>query len=163
MDISGDYNWRTDSKVARGGYFDDLASHGLDLFAFLLGEIEGAHGFARNQGGLYTSFDSVTASWVHKNGITGEGSWNFLTHKREDVVEISGSEGKITFAVLDEAPLVLENASGKEILEIPNPDHVQKYHVENIRNHLSGEVVHPSLGKSGLHTSWVMDAILRGG
>ncbi|WP_435623709.1 Gfo/Idh/MocA family protein [Flagellimonas sp.] len=163
IDLIGDYNWRTDTRVARGGYFDDLASHGLDLFAFLLGEIEMASGFARNQGGLYSAFDSVTASWVHKNGITGEGSWNFLAHKREDIVEIFGSEGKITFAVLDEAPLVLETISGKEAVEIPNPEHIQKYHVEKIKNHLSGRGVHPSMGQSGLHTSWVMDAILKGG
>ena len=25
MDLSGSYNWRTDPKVAPGGYFDDLA------------------------------------------------------------------------------------------------------------------------------------------
>ena len=160
MDLNGEYNWRTDAEIAPAGYFDDLASHGLDLFTFLLGAIEKVQGFARNQGGLYSSFDSITASWVHKKGITGTGSWNFLTHHREDSVEIFGSDGKITFSVLDEAPIVLENPSGKEILEIPHPKHVQKYHVENIRKHLVGDGIHPSLGKSGLHTSWVMDAIL---
>ncbi|MEM8848267.1 MAG: Gfo/Idh/MocA family oxidoreductase, partial [Bacteroidota bacterium] len=160
VDLSGNYNWRTDAKVAPAGYFDDLASHGLDLFTFLLGEIKAAHGFAKNQGGLYTAKDSVVGSWVHTNGITGEGSWNFLTHHREDIVEIFGSKGKITFAVLDEAPLVLENASGKEVLEIAHPAHVQKFHAENIKNHLLGNGTHPSIGKSALHTSWVMDSIL---
>ncbi|PRX56581.1 Gfo/Idh/MocA family protein [Flagellimonas meridianipacifica] len=160
MDLSDEYNWRTDAKVAPGGYFDDLASHGLDLFTFLLGEIEEASGFARNQGGLYTSYDAITGSWVHKNGVTGEGCWNFLTHHREDVVEIFGSEGKITFAVLDEAPLILENTCGKEVLEVPNPEHIQKFHAENIKNHLWSKSTHPSTGQSGLHTSWVMDKIL---
>ena len=40
LDLSKAYNWRTDSKIAFGGYFDDLASHGLDLFFHLLGDIE---------------------------------------------------------------------------------------------------------------------------
>ncbi|WP_422857908.1 Gfo/Idh/MocA family protein [Flagellimonas sp. S174] len=160
MDLGEAYNWRTDAKVARGGYFDDLASHGLNLFTFLLGEIEMANGFALNQGGLYTAYDSITGSWVHKNGITGEGSWNFLTHHREDVVEIFGSIGKISFAILDEAPLILENTSGKKVLEIPHPQHVQKFHAENIKNHLCGYGTHTSMGESGLHTSWVMDSIL---
>ena len=162
LDLSKDYNWRTDAKVAPGGYFDDLASHGLDLFVFLLGEIEEAHGFARNQGNLYTAYDTVTGSWVHKNGIKGEGTWNFLTHTREDTVEILGSEGEITFAVLDEVPIILENTLGKKVLEIPHPEHVQQFHVENIKSHLLGKSTHPSTGKSGLHTSWVMDAILKG-
>jgi hypothetical protein len=29
--------------------------------------------------------------------ITGSGSWNFGSYRREDIVEIYGSKGKITF------------------------------------------------------------------
>ncbi len=36
IDLSKTYNWRTDANIAPAGYFDDLASHGLDLFTFLL-------------------------------------------------------------------------------------------------------------------------------
>ncbi|MEM9078409.1 MAG: Gfo/Idh/MocA family oxidoreductase [Bacteroidota bacterium] len=160
LDLSGEYHWRTDAKVAPGGYFDDLASHGLDLITFLLGDITEAKGFGRNHGGLYSAYDSVTGTWLHENGVTGEGCWNFLTYHREDMVEIFGSEGRITFAVLDEAPIVLEDKSGKAVLDIPHPEHIQRYHTENIKNHLRGNKVHPSTGKTGLHTSWVMDAIL---
>lgn len=159
-DLSGAYNWRTDKKIAFGGYFDDLASHGLDLFTFLLGNITEAKGISKNQQGLYSAFDTVTGTWLHENGITGSGHWNFGTYHREDRVEIMGSEGKISFPVLDEAPLELLNASEQQILEIAHPEHIQQYHVENIKNHLLGKAVHPSLGDSGLHTSWVMDKIL---
>lgn len=160
MDLSGAYNWRTDKQIAPGGYFDDLASHGLDLFSFLLGDIKEANGVAQNQQGLYSAFDAVSGSWLHEGDITGEGFWNFGTHHRADKVNIFGSEGKITFSVLDEAPIELENASAHQILEIPHPQHVQQHHVENIKNHLLGVGAHPSTGKSGLHTSWVMDRIL---
>ncbi|SHG51634.1 Predicted dehydrogenase [Flagellimonas flava] len=160
MDLNGIYNWRTDKSIAPGGYFDDLASHGLDLFTYLLGDIQKASGIALNQQGLYGAFDSVSGSWVHKNGVTGTGSWNFGTYHREDKVEILGSKGKISFAVLDEAPLVLENESGKQVLEVKNPKHIQEFHVANIKSHLLGKSIHPSLGESGLHTSWVMDKIL---
>ena len=161
IDLSGEYNWRTDKKVAPGGYFDDLASHGLDLFVYLLGNIKEAKGIAVNQKGLYTAYDAVTASWVHENGITGEGSWNFGIHHREDKVEIYGTKGKISFSVLDEAPLVLEQEDTKEEVVITNPKHIQEYHVANIKAHLMGEKKHPSLGSSGLHTSWVMSEILK--
>lgn len=160
VDLSGNYNWRTDAQIALGGYFDDLASHGLDLFTFLLGDIKQASGFAQNQQGLYSSFDAVSGSWLHKEGITGEGFWNFGTHTREDKVEIWGSKGKIIFSVLDEAPIQLESESENQVLEIEHPEHIQQYHVENIKNHLLGKGDHPSTGKSGMHTSWVMDHIL---
>ncbi|MEM9647459.1 MAG: Gfo/Idh/MocA family oxidoreductase [Bacteroidota bacterium] len=160
MDLSGSYNWRTDKSIAPGGYFDDLASHGLDLFTYLLGDVQKACGTAINQQGLYQAYDSISGSWVHKSGVTGTGNWNFGTHHREDKVEIFGSEGKISFAVLDEASLVLENTSGRQVMEVKNPKHIQQFHVANIKSHLLGESIHPSLGKSGLHTSWIMDKIL---
>ncbi|MBO0330636.1 Gfo/Idh/MocA family protein [[Muricauda] lutisoli] len=160
IDLSKQYNWRTDAAIAKGGYFDDLASHGLDLFNFLLGDIVEAKGFAANQLGLYSAFDSVSANWIHNGGATGTGNWNFGTFHRTDKVEIFGSEGSIRFAVLDEAPIELESASGHQVLEIPHPEHIQEFHVENIKNHLMGNGEHPSTGKKGLHTSWVMDKIL---
>lgn len=162
LDLSKKYNWRTDLAIARGGYFDDLASHGLDLFIFLLGDIVEVNGTATNQLGLYTAFDAVAAHWMHDGGITGTGNWNFGTHDRTDKVEILGSEGSIRFAVLDEAPIELNNASGHQALEIAHPEHIQEFHAGNIKHHLLGESVHPSTGKTGLHTSWVMEKILNG-
>ena len=160
VDLNKTYNWRTDKKIAPGGYFDDLASHGLDLFTYLLGDIKRANGMAINQLGLYSAYDAVTASWIHENGVTGEGNWNFGTYHRIDKVEILGSEGRITFSVLDEAPIELENKNGQQILHIPHPEHIQQFHVENIKKHLMGLAEHPSQGISGLHTSWIMDCIL---
>ncbi len=160
MDLSGTYNWRTEAKIAPGGYFDDLASHGLDLFIYLLGDIVAANGIATNQMGLYSAKDAIVGNWMHKSGVTGEGSWNFGSFQREDQVEIFGSKGKISFSIFNEDPLILVNSSGEEKLDIPNPKHIQEFHVRNIKSHLLGEKTHPSLGSSGLHTSWVMDQIL---
>ena len=160
IDVGGAYNWRTDANIAPGGYFDDLASHGLDLFTFLLGNIMEASGTATNQMGLYTAKDAIVGQWIHQNGVTGSGSWNFGCHQREDKVEIYGKNGKIQFSIFDEAPITLINTQGEENLEIPNPKHIQEFHVANIKSHLIGETTHPSLGESGLHTSWVMDRIL---
>lgn len=162
LDLSGEYNWRTDSKIAAGGYFDDLASHGLDLFCFLLGDIKTATGLSLNQQDLYSSKDAVTACWIHENGVTGSGSWNFGCDNREDCVEIYGSKGKIEFSVFDEAPLQLTNSKGKSDLFIENPENIQIYHVKNIREHLLGNSKHPSTGQSAAHTTWVMDQILKG-
>ncbi|MGR5145111.1 Gfo/Idh/MocA family protein [Photobacterium alginatilyticum] len=160
LDLSGDYNWRTDAAIAAGGYFDDLASHGLDLLIYLLGEVQHASGFAVNQQGLYSASDAVTGCWVHQNGITGSGSWNFGSAKREDRVEIIGSQGKIMFSVFDEAPVCLANHEGEQSRFIDNPKHIQQYHVAAIDRDLRELSCHPSTGKTATHTSWVMEQIL---
>lgn len=160
MDLSGNYNWRTDAKIATGGYFDDLASHGLDLFTHLLGNIKEVSGLSLNQQGLYSSKDAATACWIHESGITGTGSWNFGCYEREDKVEIFGSKGKITFSVFENEPIVLMNADGKTELHIENPENIQLYHVKRIREQLLGQSIHPSNGLTASHTSWVMDKII---
>ncbi len=160
LDLNGEYNWRTDASIAPGGYFDDLASHGFDLFAYFLGDITEASGIAENQMGLYTAKDAIMGLWKHENGVLGSASWNFGCFQREDIVEIYGSEGKIIFSVFEEAPIVLMNSRGEEKLEIGNPKHIQQYHVENIKDHLWGIKEHPSLGKSGMQANWVLDKVL---
>ena len=160
IDVSKAYNWRTDVKIAYGGYFDDLASHGMDLFVHFLGDIEIANGTAVNQQKLYTAMDAVTGFWVHESGVTGSGSWNFGTEKREDTVQIYGSKGKITFSVFDENPIVLEYGNKKESPIIEHPENIQLFHVQNMKNHLSNKSIHPSTGSTAVHTGWVLDKIL---
>lgn len=160
IDLSKAYNWRTDIKIAPGGYFDDLASHGIDLFIHLLGNIKAVNGISLNQQGLYTSMDAITGNWVHQSGVTGSGSWNFGTEKREDIVNIYGEKGKITFSVFGEVPLKLECGVHKESVTIENPENIQLYHVQNMKSHLSDKIMHPSTGKTAAHTTWVLENIL---
>lgn len=160
LDLSGESNWRTEDAVALGGYFDDLASHGLDLFAYLLGDFDIVKGLATNQQRLYSSFDAVTACWQHKSGVTGVGSWNFGGCSREDRVVITGSKGELHFSVFDEMPIVLQTLAERQEFVIENPENIQLYHVKNMREQLMSNVPHPSTGKTALHTSWVMAQIL---
>jgi 1,5-anhydro-D-fructose reductase (1,5-anhydro-D-mannitol-forming) len=160
QDLSGNYNWRTDAAIANAGYFDDLASHGLDLFVFLLGDIKEASGISLNQQGLYTAKDAVSASWLHESGITGSGSWNFGSYLREDTVEIYGSKGKITFSVFENEPLILKNEQGDTKLYIEHPENIQLYHVQKMKESLLHNAAHPSIGVTAAHTSWVMDKMV---
>lgn len=160
QDLSGEYNWRTDIKVAPGGYFDDLASHGLDLFIFLLGDIKEVSGYSLNQQGLYSAKDAATACWLHESGVTGNGNWNFGSNKREDIVEIFGTKGKIGFSIFENDSIFLSNEEGETSLFIEHPENVQLPHVERIREHLLGNSEHPSNGWNAVQTSWIMDKIL---
>ena len=161
IDLSKAYNWRTDVNIAPAGYFDDLASHGLDLFTYFLGNIVDAKGISLNQQGLYSSEDAVTASWMHENGVTGSGTWNFGSNDHLDKVTIYGNKGTIDFSVFHENPIILKSDTKNEELIIENPKHIQQFHVQNISDYFQGKIKkHPSTGKTALHTSWVMGKIL---
>ena len=159
-DLSKTYNWRTDKEIALGGYFDDLASHGLDFFHYILGEFESVSGHTTNQQHLYSANDAISASWIHKNGIIGSAFWNFGSWKNEDVVEIIGNKGSIQFSVFDENPVQLITPSETISLTIEHPENVQLYHVMAMKRHLDGTENHPSTGETALHTAWIMDKIL---
>jgi predicted dehydrogenase len=159
-ELAGAYKWRTDVKIAAAGHFDDLASHGLDLFAYLLGNFKEAKGISLNQQGLYTSMDAVTACWQHKSGVTGSGGWNFGSHEYKDEVLIYGDQGEIQFAVFDKKPIILKTPTTVRKYRIDHPENIQLYHVQNMREHLLGKRIHPSTGETALHTAWVMDKIL---
>lgn len=160
LDISKTYNWRTDAKIAPAGYFDDLASHGLDLFVDLLGDVKEAKGVSSNQQQLYSAKDIISASWEHENGVLGTGMWSFGTYKREDKVRIVGSDGELSFSVFGEEPIEVITSNEVEQVFIENPKHIQQYHVENMVKHLQLGVKHPSIGKTAMHTAWIMDSIL---
>lgn len=160
LDISNTYNWRTDAKIAPAGYFDDLASHGLDLFIYLLGDIKEAKGISSNQQQLYTAKDIISASWEHENGVLGIGMWSFGTYKREDKVRIVGNKGELSFSVFGEEPIEVIKSDKIEQVFIENPKHIQQYHVGNILKHLQLGIEHPSTGKTATHTAWIMDSIL---
>ena len=154
------YNWRTDKKIAPGGYFDDLASHGLDLFYFLLGEVESAAGQTANQQNSYSADDAIAGNWKHRSGVTGSGFWNFSTWEKKDLVEILGDRGTITFAVFKDEPVQLKTEKEQLSLNIEHPTHIQHYHVKGMRDQLLKGIPYASTGKSVLHTAWIMDKIL---
>lgn len=159
IDQSNQAQWRTEKHIVPGGYFDDLACHGLNLFAYLLGDFTQVQGISFNQQGLYSALDAVSACWSHSNNITGCGYWNFACHQKQDRVDILGSKGSIRFSIFEEAAIKID-AEQQEDIFIPNPKHIQFYHVLNMKEHLINHMKHPSDGKSALHTSWVMDNIL---
>ncbi|WP_338581130.1 Gfo/Idh/MocA family oxidoreductase [Pseudomonas sp. MAG733B] len=159
-DLQGVSNWRTDPTIAGGGYFADLASHGFDLFQYLLGDIVEVAGFTARQAGLYAAEDAVSASWRFASGAMGLGCWNFVADRREDRVEVIGSQGRISFSVFDEYPVEL-HADEQLSLNIDNHAHIQWHHVLGMNAHIRGEAQHPSVAGEALKTDWVMDQILK--
>lgn len=160
QDFDSAPDWRTQADIAPGGYFDDIACHGLDILMYLVGNISSVGGHSLNQQGLYSSADAISASWVHDNGATGTGSWNFGSFAKHDRVEIHGDKGLLRFGIFTEAPAELITATGTDSLPMPKPTPIQGHYVQDMADHLAGRKVHPSLAEQAAETSRVMDAIL---
>lgn len=161
QDLAKNYNWRTDKNIAPGGYFDDLACHGLDIFSFLLGNFKEVKGDSKNHLGLYSAYDLVQAEWQHESGCSGAALWNFGANEYKDEVVIYGDKGKITFSIFGDNPISLMVAESNDLVEISNPKHIQLPFVEAMKSYLiEGNKTQVSTGKSALHTAWVMGQIL---
>ena len=65
------------------------------------------------------------------------------------------------FSIFDEEAISVENSQGKQNYFIENPENIQLYHVGNMHKQLVNNIAHPSNGATALHTSWVMDEILK--
>ena len=152
--------WRLKPEVSGGGKFLDMGIHELDLFDFLFGAIEEVHGIAGNRAGLYDVEDTVTATWRHASGVQGYGSWCYVCGHGEDFVEIVGSQGRITFEFFSDRPLKLINEEGEQIVDIPNPPHVQQPFIQSIVDDLNGVAPCPGNVESAVRSTWVADTIL---
>jgi predicted dehydrogenase len=155
--------WRVKPEIAGAGKFLDLASHTLDLLDFLLGPIAEASGRAGNQAGLYPAEDVVAGSWAFASGVMGAGVWCFTSHHREDVVELIGEAGRITFSTFGGSdPVRIETTGESEEFQIAHPEHIQQPMIQAAVDELNGVGQSPSTGETAARTSRVMDRMLAG-
>jgi len=159
-DVAKKDNWRVRPEISGGGYFVDLACHTLDILQYYFGHIIFAQGNAANQGGLYPAEDMVIGNFIFSSGVQGTGSWCFSAYENLDRVEIVGSKGRVTFATFGNSPVILENNSGRQVFNLPNPMHIQQPLIQTIVDELLGKGKCPSTGETAARTSWAMDRIL---
>jgi predicted dehydrogenase len=157
-------DWHVIPEIGGGGYFFDLASHELDYLDFVFGPIKNVSGIAANQAGLYPAEDTVVASWEHESGVTGSGSWCFVTDESvaEDKIEILGTDGKIILPCFTHENIQLIKNDGMIELGFENPEHIQQNLVQQVINELRGEGKCVSTGESAARTAKVMDEIVKG-
>lgn len=155
--------WHVNPEIAGAGYFYDLASHQLDYLDFLFGPVIQVHGIAANQAGYYTAEDTVTGTFLFGNGVIGTGSWCFVVPKgsEEDIIEINGTKGKLTFSSFQHGDVILTTPEGTVSFSFQNPENIQHYLIRQVVQDLRGEAKCVSTGYSAARTSWVLEQIVK--
>lgn len=156
-------SWHVNPEIAGAGYFYDLASHQFDYLDFVFGPITEVHGIAKNLAGFYKAEDTVSAVFTFDSGVTGTGSWCFVVSKgnEEDIIEISGTKGKIIFSSFQHGDVKLITPEGTVSFSFQNPENIQNYLIRQVVSELRGEGKCVSMGYSAARTSWVLEVIVK--
>lgn len=154
--------WHTNPQIAGAGYFYDLASHQFDYLDFVFGPVTEVKGFAVNNAGYYPAEDTVSATFTFGSGVTGTGSWCFVVPKgsEEDIIEITGTKGKIVFSCFQHGDVKLTTPQGEVSLTFQNPENISHYLIETVVKELRGEGKCPNTGYSAARANKVMEEIV---
>jgi len=156
-------NWRVDPAVAGAGLFYDLAPHQLDLVQYFFGVPLQVSGTSANQAGKYNVEDCVSG-WMRLPGdilFTGQWSFSVADAIREDLVEINGSKGRISFAVF-EHKLTLQTGDQKELLPFDPPAHIQQPMIDKVTQYFLGNGTNPCSAAEAIGSMKVMEAFAYG-
>ncbi|HAQ18588.1 MAG TPA: oxidoreductase [Prolixibacteraceae bacterium] len=155
--------WHVNPEIAGAGYFYDLASHQFDYLDFVFGPITEVTGIAKNIAGLYPAEDTVSAAFAFDSGVSGTGSWCFVVPKgsEEDIIEITGTKGKLSLSSFQHGDVKLTTPEGMVSFSFQNPENIQHNLISQVVKTLRGESECVSTGKSAARTSWVLEEIVR--
>lgn len=152
--------WRVQAAKSGDGLFLDLGSHVLDLLDHLLGPLGAVSGAAANLASPMPVEDAVAMCFQTASGVPGTAAWNFASALRDDTLEFTGTDGRLTCSVFGNEPLRLETAAGAQSIDCPNPPHVQQPLIQTVVDELLWRGICPSIGESARRTSQVMDRVL---
>ena len=157
-------SWHINPGISGGGYLFDLASHQFDYLDFLFGPVTEVQGIAQNLAGFYPAEDTVSAVFTFESGITGTGSWCFVGSQEaeEDIIEISGTGGKISFSTFQHGEVKLLSAEGTRSFSFQNPENISHLLIQQVVNELRGEGKCVSACYSAARTNWVLEEIVKG-
>lgn len=153
--------WRVEAEHAGAGLFLDLASHLLDALDFIVGPLQDVAGTAANVASDYDVDDVAAVSFRTPSGSAGVSLWNFASDQPEDRIEITGTDGRISWGCFGDGTVTLQQGSQTQVFACPPPAHVQEPLIRMVIQDLLGRGQCPSTGRTALRTSEAMDRVLQ--
>eukprot|EP00479_Gromia_sphaerica_P007251 TRINITY_DN2349_c0_g1_i1.p1 TRINITY_DN2349_c0_g1~~TRINITY_DN2349_c0_g1_i1.p1 ORF type:complete len:311 (-),score=72.97 TRINITY_DN2349_c0_g1_i1:71-877(-) len=161
--------WRVDCEESGGGLFMDMASHTLDILDFIFGPLSRVYGDAVLAGSVEDiNVETVVGvTFRTPKNVVGSCLWNFVAAVDDDVLDIMGTEGRLTMSIFGKEPPVLhipgENGTVSRQVTAPFPKYVHQPLVQTICDELRGvgDTKCPAPGYAARRTARVMDIILR--
>jgi predicted dehydrogenase len=139
-------NWRVKPEISGGGLFHDLAPHQLDILCWLFGEPLAIAGKSYNQGSSYAAPDVTYLNAEFRNKIYLNGFWSFHVAENctEDLCELLGDKGKISFSFFRNPVIEVVTEESSEQISLSVPEHVQQPMIADVVRYFRGEAVNPS-------------------
>jgi 1,5-anhydro-D-fructose reductase (1,5-anhydro-D-mannitol-forming) len=156
---TGDSPWRLAAEHSGGGLFFDLGCHTLDIIDFLCGNLEQCSGQAENRATPQIIVeDTIVMHFRTRDGVLGTASWNFAGGGPAlDLIEITGTEGRLSLCTFGAQPLVLQTGSGREEFPVSNPPHIHQPFIQTVVDQLLGCGQCPGSGDNGSRIALAMD------
>ena len=156
-------NWRVNPELSGAGLFYDLAPHQLDLVMFFFGNPVYRNGISANQAKLYPAEDIVIGIMELPHQVLFSGEWCFTTAPglKEDIFEIVGSEGKISFPVFGQE-IIIRRGDREEKIKFDAPEHIQQPMIELVTKFFKGEGNNPCSAKDAIASMEVMEQFVYG-
>jgi predicted dehydrogenase len=163
MIANAETNWRVDPAISGAGLFYDLAPHQLDLVLYFFGKPLLAYGISANQAGLYDAEDIVAGLMQLPGNIIFNGQWCFTVGEgiKDDLFEIIGSNGKISFPVFGHA-VTVTTGQYEEVLSFIPPQHIQQPMIEKVVAYFSGLGKNPCSASDAIESIKVMECFVYG-
>ena len=156
-------NWRVDPAIAGAGLFYDLAPHQLDLILYFFGLPVDISGISANQAGLYKAEDVVAGVMRLPGNIIFTGQWCYTVAEaaEEDICEITGSKGKISFPVFG-YDVTLQTGKEEQVIHFDPPEHIQQPMIEKVVQYFSGNGKNPCSAEDAIGSMKVMERFAYG-
>ena len=154
--------WRVNPLISGGGLFHDLAPHQLDLMLYFFGKPKAIDGNSLNLGGIYQADDYVKADIIFGDNVSFNGIWNFTVNpdNEEDICEISGTKGSISFPVFSDGCTLNIKGEVKD-LHFPPIEHVQQPMIEQVVNYFLEIGSNPCSAEDAVIVMEILDRITK--
>lgn len=130
---------------------------------YFFGPVADSFGKSSNQAGLYQAKDIVSGIIHFRNNIIFSGIWCFTVAEdlKEDICELIGSHGKISFPFFGNC---ITMQKGKETIELSfdRPEHIQQAMIEKTVQYFSGNGPNPSSADEAIESMRLMEKFVTG-